>query len=223
MVARVTGITAHGRTIRALEIGADLAMTERRSGAPARLAVALTASGQDITFTREKNTDLPLAIIVDDGGNLAELRDSRFAVGTAMFTGGNFDGTLEATPLAPGLIEEGDVLRPAPPLDDKHRNCPFPRDPDGLPDAWTHEGGRFSHAYEERAEAVFNAVRHLGYDPRFAWAGSEDGEAIQILDEAGTCIYIFDIEDPAEQEEIDRHRTDLVGWLEPILRDATAY
>ena len=217
-------MTADGRTLRALEIGADLGVTERRSGAPARLAVALTASGQELTFTRNPRTEAFLAGIVDDGGDLSELAGSRFAVGTAMFAGTDFDGELRATPVAPGLVEEGDVLRAAPAVTASgDPNCPFPREPDGLPDAWVHAGGRFTQVYEERAEAVFNAIRNLGFAPRFAWAGSEDGEAIQIIDDTDTCIYILDIEDPAEQEKIDEHREDLVSWLGPILRRAAAH
>lgn len=81
---------------------------------------------------------------------------------------------------------------------------PFPRTPDGLPNAWTGDDGRFTPGYEARAEAVWDAVIAAGYTPSITYAGSEDGEALLICGEDGELQMLLHLEDPAEQEAIDR-------------------
>ena len=96
---------------------------------------------------------------------------------------------------------------------------PFPRTPDGLPDAWsTGEPIRFTPEYESRLEELWRAAIASGHIPTIEWAGSEDGESLLLHDPWDDhTIAIIDVEDPAVQKLVDEQRLKghlaLVNWI----------
>ncbi|WP_124055125.1 hypothetical protein [Arcanobacterium ihumii] len=81
----------------------------------------------------------------------------------------------------------------------------FPRESDGESNAWNWEGERFTPGYERRLEKIFEAVHVCGWEPAIEHQGSEDGEAVVAYKggEESTWRYLFQIENPAVQEEVD--------------------
>lgn len=95
-------------------------------------------------------------------------------------------------------------------------NSPFPRTPDDLPDAWPGTDGRFTPSYEARAETLWKAAEQLGLSPDIDWAGGQDGEAFLAHDGPdGELVWVTHLEDPNDQEEVDKHiaKGDLAQWM----------
>lgn len=101
---------------------------------------------------------------------------------------------------------------------------PFPRTPDGDPDAWW-PAVRFSAAYEERLAALWDAVVATGFEPGLALAGSEGGEVLFVRDpaDAEAWLCLIAVEDPTVQDEIDAARCGgaegLLSWVRARLAD----
>ncbi|MBM7825744.1 hypothetical protein JOD55_001571 [Arcanobacterium pluranimalium] len=94
----------------------------------------------------------------------------------------------------------------------------FPREPDGEKAAWSWEGERFTASYERRLETIFEAVRACGWEPVIGHQGTEDGEAVLASrgGEESDLTYLFQIENPAVQDEVDAAIAD--GSLETYIR-----
>lgn len=213
----VVTVRTLGSILAAIEIRADFSMVERRPqsiGTGLHLAVA--AAGAQVLVCGGKGVTAEATIVLNEDSQLSELIGQNFATGTARFVGLEIDESgLWARPTWPGVVQTGDVVRAIPDgLIDK--TGPFPRVPDGLPDAPDNHELRFSPTYEARAERLWDVIDQLGYRPSLEWAGSEDGEAIVARSDDDTVLVVIDLEDPDQQQTIDVliQSRGLVRWLE---------
>ncbi|WP_182353637.1 hypothetical protein [Flaviflexus huanghaiensis] len=218
----VVSVHTPGSDLAALEIRADFSMVERRPQTiGAGLSLAVASAGTEVLFTDRVTREAEAAVVVKDDSHLIDLVGMSFAVGTARFDGVEIDELgLWALPTQQGVVQAGDVLRPIP-----HRiedsQGPFPRVPDGLPDAPENVEKRFSPPYEERAERLWQAIVDLGCRPSLEWAGSEDGEAIVGRGADDRVRIVIDLEDQAQQQAIDElySRGALSEWLSETLKN----
>ncbi|WGH93811.1 hypothetical protein QDX21_03155 [Auritidibacter ignavus] len=160
---------------------------------------------------------------------LQSLAGARIALGTTLgqveFDKTVATGQLVFTAEHPGLITVGDVIRPIPVgVSFAQRHGMFPRMPDGLADAWSGsaENARFAPRYEVRLEGLWEAGLVAGLHPEVQWAGSEDGEVLELSlpGEAGQRVFLIDLEEPNSQEEIDAVQ-DLDAWMTEIRAELT--
>lgn len=216
----VVAVRTPGSVLAALEIRADLSMVERRPQTiGGGLSLAVASAGTEVLLTATAARDAEAMIILRDDSELPGFASSGFAVGTARFQAVEFDESgLWAKPIRHGVVQAGDVVRIiSGSLDSKGK--PFPRIPDGLPDAPENRERRFTPAYEARAESLWKGIAGLGYEPSFEWAGSEDGEAIVARGDDDTVLVVIDLEDPGQQQMIDLLTSggDLTEWLKDEL------
>jgi len=210
-------VTMHtpGSTLQTLEVREDLSMIERRSATMSTgLSLAVASAGAEILLTGHKDLHDPATILLSSIPSDVGVGDL-LAIGTSRVEITEIDHEgIWVRPTIPGVIQPGDVLRyvPADLLEEKGA---FPRVPDGLPDAFEGENGRFTPSYESRAKEVWNAMTQLGFHPTFDWAGSEDGEAVVARDVEGHAQLIVDLEEPGQQELIDRKLAEgsLAQWI----------
>lgn len=216
----VVAVRTPGSVLAALEIRADLSMVERRPQTiGGGLSLAVASAGTEVLLTATAARDAEAMIILRDDSELPDFASSGFAVGTARFQAVEFDESgLWAKPIRHGVVQAGDVVRIITGSLDNNGK-PFPRIPDGLPDAPENREERFTSAYEARAESLWKGIVGLGYRPSFEWAGSEDGEAIVARGDDDTVVIVIDLEDPGQQQMIDLLTSggDLTEWLKDEL------
>lgn len=211
----VVAVRTPGSMLAALEIREDFSMVERRVRTLAGgLSLAVASAGSEVLLSDRASPEAEATIILADDTQLLAMVGADFAVGTARFTGVEIDENgLWALPTRHGVIQAGDVVRiiPAPITS----TGPFPRTPDGLPDAEGNEEKRFSAPYEARAEQLWHAIADLGCRPSLEWAGSEDGEAMVGRAADDSVLLVIDLEDPAQQRAIDAliDSGELSRWL----------
>lgn len=216
-MSHVVKIETPQRQLRAIEFGADLSIQEKSETA-AHLSVAVAPARTPISLIWGQDCGDPIRIELSDKLETGDLIGHEFSLGTARLKGLSGTCCLTAQPVKPGVIQVGDIIRILPPgLVEPEGSHPFPRIPDGLPDAWVHDDGRFSEIYERRLERLWTLFTEMGYRCECDWAGTEDGEALRVFNEVDECILILDIENPAQQEEIDSE-PDLRQWAHNILK-----
>ncbi|PXA77875.1 hypothetical protein [Auritidibacter sp. NML100628] len=199
--------TADTLVVRAAGDSSDRTATASTSEAPRDLGIQLRAGLEE----------------------LQSLAGARIALGTTLgqveFDKTVATGQLVVTAEQPGLITVGDVIRPIPVgVSFAQRHGMFPRMPDGLADAWSSsaENARFAPRYEARLEGLWEAGLVAGLHPEVQWAGSEDGEVLELSlpGEAEQRVFLIDLEEPNSQEEIDAVQ-DLDAWMTEIRAELT--
>ncbi|WP_147599362.1 hypothetical protein [Flaviflexus massiliensis] len=212
---KVVSVHTPGSTLLTLEVRDDLSMIERRTATMSSgLSLAVASAGSEICLSSAGDIHDPATIVIDpppegiDIGTILAMGTGRFEVTD------NENGRLWVRPTTSGVVQPGDVVRPIPAKLLKGVGM-FPRVPDGLPDAWVGDGGRFTPGYESRAEELWKAISKLGFHPTFDWAGSEDGEAIVARDSEGHAQLIIDLEEPQQQRIIDSKLAEgiLTEWI----------
>lgn len=217
----VVSVRTPDSTLAALEIRVDFSMVERRAQTiGAGLSLAVASAGTEVLFSDRPSQEAEATVVIKDDSRLLDLVGRSFAVGTSRFDGVEIDEFgLWALPTQHGVVQVGDVLRLIPERSDEARG-PFPRVPDGLPDAPENVEKRFSPRYEERVERLWRAITELGCRPSLEWAGSEDGEAIVGRGKDDRVLIVIDLEDVDQQQTIDRlHGSgQLHSWLSETLK-----
>lgn len=224
MGVEVICVRTPGSVLAALEIREDFSMIERRAQSPGRgLSLAVASAGSDVLLSNRISDEAEATILLDDDSRILHLVGVPFAVGTARLTGLEIDEFgLWARPIQHGIIQTGDVVR-AIPHEAGNKKGPFPRMPDGLPDAPHNGEERFSAPYEKRAEHLWEAMIAAGCQPSFEWAGTEDGEALVGRDGSDSVLLVIDLEDPTQQNAIDTliATGDLASWITEELQGRT--